>query len=260
MENERHGGTGLLLGALTLLTGGLLAAASPRVASGAVGGAAAGVVVRVRPTFGAAPLVLDKQTYATARHETVTISTCRFYLSNLRLTYADGTTWTEPNSYHLVDAATDSTWTLTLAGAPERTLRRLTFSVGVDSAANVAGAQDGDLEAGRGMYWAWHSGFINAKLEGRSPGCRTPHHEFEWHIGGFAAPHNALRTVTLAVPPSHSPATRTFTLRADVGAWLGDRSVAESSTVVVPGPAAMAVADGYARMFSLETPPVGVRK
>lgn len=210
-----------------------------------------GVVLQVAPVFDGEPLVLNTPRYTTAQGEAVTITTCRFYLSNLRLNYADGTTYAEPASYHLVDAEEESTLTVPLAQAPAKPLHAVSFCVGVDSAANVAGAQGGDLEPGRGMYWAWHSGYINAKLEGRSPSCRTPRQEFEFHIGGFQAPYNSLRRVTLAVPAG---STGRLHLRADIGTWLRKLKLAETASVLVPGPAARAVADGYAAMFRLVPP------
>lgn len=214
-----------------------------------------GLVVRVEPVFGAAPLLLDTQAYPTARQGVVTISTFRFYLSGLRVTYTDGTIYAEPASYHLIDADPEAAAScqLILSTAPAKPVRALTFCVGVDSAANVAGALGGDLEPGRGMYWAWHSGYINAKLEGHAPACPAPRHEFAFHIGGFQAPHNALRTVTVAVPAPTGPTA--LVLRADVGQWLEALDLAHTYSVLVPGAAAMACADACARMFTLSSAP-----
>ena len=226
---------------LLLLAGGLLTGSAP---------AGAGRRLRVEPVFGAEKLTLETQAYPTPTNGAVTITTCRFYVSGLRLTYADGSTYAEPHSYHLIDAEDDATQTLSLPAAPAKALKTLSFCVGVDSAANVAGAQGGDLEPGRGMYWAWHSGYINAKLEGRSPACRTPRQEFEFHIGGFQKPHSSLRRVTLAVPAGRAGEIH---LQADVSAWLNHLKLAETASVLVPGPAALAVADGYAGMFRVAT-------
>ena len=213
-------------------------------------GPPAGTQLRVEPSFGSARLVLEHP-YPTPTNGPVTIITCRFYLSGLRLTYADGSTYTEPNSYHLIDAEDSTTFTLLLAQAPTKRVKTLTFCVGVDSAANAAGAQGGDLEPGRGMYWAWHSGYVNAKLEGRSPVCRNPRKEFEFHIGGFQKPYASLRRVTLAVPANASGPLR---VQADIGQWLGQLKLAETASVLVPGAAALAVADAYATMFRLAPP------
>jgi len=193
--------------------------------------------------------MLETKVNPTPQNGPVTITTCRFYLSALRLTYADGSIYTEPDSYHLIDAEDSTTFMLNLAQAPAKPIKMLTFCVGVDSATNTTGAHGGDLEPGRGMYWAWHSGYVNAKLEGRSPACRTPRKEFEFHIGGFQRPHASLRPVMLVVP-----AAGLLHIQADVSQWLSQLKLAETASVLVPGAAAMAVADTYATMFRLVPP------
>ena len=215
-----------------------------------------GRVLRVEPVFGAAPLVLDSAAYRTGRYEQVTITRLRFYLSAIELDYADGRTYAEPASYHLIDADPDAAASLRvlLPEAPTGELRRLRFSVGVDSAANVAGALGGDLDPARGMYWAWHSGYVHAKLEGRAPALAAPHHEFVYHLGGFAAPYNARRRVVLTVPTAGAAAA-SLTLRANVAHWLQALPLAQQPTVMVPGPAAMTAADACAGMFYLVAPP-----
>lgn len=60
----------------------------------------------------------------------------------------------------------------------------LQFTLGVDSIANVSGAMTGDLDPDKGMYWAWHSGYINLKVEGRTGHCGN----IEWHLGGYQYP------------------------------------------------------------------------
>ncbi|MFC6226011.1 MbnP family protein [Hymenobacter artigasi] len=220
----------------------------------------AGRTLRVEPVFGAAPLVLDSAGYQTGEYEQLTITRLRFYLSDIQLTYTDGRTYNEPASYHLIDADPEATATLRVAlpSAPAGALRSFRFSVGVDSAANVAGALGGDLDPGRGMYWAWHSGYVNAKIEGHAPTLATPHHEFSYHVGGFAAPYNSRRTVTLVVPAA--AATGRLTLRVDVAQWLAALPLATQPAVMVPGPTAMRVADACARMFSLAAAPVHVSR
>ncbi|MBO2009059.1 MbnP family protein [Hymenobacter negativus] len=220
-------------------------------------GRPSGLVLRVEPVFGAAPLVLNSPTYQTGKLNKLAISRLRFYLTTVVLRYADGRTYAEPASHHLIDTDPEAMASLTVAlpGAPAGKLRYLTFSVGVDSAANVAGALGGDLDPARGMYWAWHSGYVNAKLEGSAPQLATPHHEFAYHIGGFRAPFNTRRTMTLAVPASIATGGR-LVLRADVARWLDALPIAQLADVQIPNAAAMTVADACSRMFYLYEPPV----
>ena len=73
----------------------------------------------------------------------------------------------------------------------------IAFNLGIDSITNVSGAQGGDLDPTKGMYWAWQSGFINIKLQGTSNSCPPPKNEFEFHLGGYQYPFNSLQTIIL---------------------------------------------------------------
>lgn len=225
-----------------VLAFGLLAFAPP---------AAEPLRLHFRPTFGGQPLVLEKQTYTTRLQEKVVVTAFRFYVSAVAVEFTDGTRYQEPDSYHLLDAEEPETLTFDLQAAPAKPIRRLTFCVGVDSAASTGGALGGALDPSKGMYWAWQSGYINAKLEGRSPASPDPRHGFEFHIGGYQAPHRTLRAVALPIGEVRS-AGRELVVVADAGQWLADTRVAATPSIVQPGAAAARMADAVGQMFRLE--------
>lgn len=47
------------------------------------------------------------------------------------------------------------------------------------------------------MYWTWQSGYINAKLEGKSNLVNTPTHAFAFHLGGYLNPFQTLQTISI---------------------------------------------------------------
>lgn len=55
----------------------------------------------------------------------------------------------------------------------------------------------GVLDPVKGMFWAWNTGYIFLKLEGKSTYSKSPSNIFEYHIGGFKQPNNCIRQVTL---------------------------------------------------------------
>jgi len=57
--------------------------------------------------------------------------------------------------------------------------------------------QKGVLDPVKGMFWAWNTGYIFLKLEGKSTYSKSPSNIFEYHIGGFKQPNNCIRQVTL---------------------------------------------------------------
>jgi len=212
------------------------------------------VALRVVPMFGSERLVLDERPYITATGDTVTVSTFRCYLTQVVLEFADGTHYTEPDSYHLLDAEKEESWLIVLANVPDKRIRSLSLSIGVDSAASVSGALGGDLDPILGMYWAWNSGYINAKIEGNSPRCQSAKHAFEFHIGGFMPPFQTLRRISLPVDTGVASGA-TLSLEADIATWFVGTDLATTSSVLVPGKAAAVMADAYKRMLRLVPTP-----
>lgn len=213
-------------------------------------------MIVVRPVLGQTPLVPEGPVARTTAGDDVTVSSLRCYLGPLTLRFADGSTYQDPAPAHLLDLEDAASWVINLPGAPAKPLAGISFGVGVDSAANVAGALGGVLDPALGMYWAWQSGYINAKIEGHSPSRpATARRAFAFHVGGYARPHATRRTVLLPLP---TPSTAdTLTLLADADRWLGAAPLAQTPDVLVPGPAAAAQADRVAAMFRWAASPTG---
>jgi len=121
------------------------------------------------------------------------ISKFKFYLSNLRLYNSDKLVDEELYSYHLIDLLDTSKNELLIKRNNKITFNRIQFNIGIDSATNVAGALEGDLDPTNNMYWTWQSGYINLKLEGVfEDGIKR-----EYHLGGYLPPFNSLQTLKL---------------------------------------------------------------
>lgn len=211
------------------------------------------LVIKVKPVFGSKELVLEKEKYVTAAGDTVFIDRFRFYVSALTLTFEDGTVYREKNSYHLVDAEEAARMTITLTNVPKGKISSLDFSVGIDSLESVSGALDGDLDPVYGMYWAWNSGYINAKLEGRSKSSTAVHNEFEFHIGGYLSPNKTLRKVHLSCNAEGNN-NGNILLLADTESWFRNLKLSETSSIVIPGKEAVKMADSYMYMFKIGQP------
>lgn len=117
------------------------------------------------------PFMLAPEVYTDSAGGRYTISKLRYYVSNVRLTRADGTVWAEPNSYHLVTAwgvAVPQLF-ITLFNVPDGDYTRLAFALGVDSVANSRTDQVGDLNpTDPDMVWDWHSGYTFLLVDGHS--------------------------------------------------------------------------------------------
>jgi hypothetical protein len=124
------------------------------------------------------------QDYVNSSGEDVNFNTVKYYLTNIKLSNTDGTVWSEEESYRLVDLSDPGSLMINISDVPTGDYHMLMFTIGVDSARNVSGAQTGALSPANGMFWSWNSGYIFFKLEGTSP--QAPNNNFTYHIGGFA--------------------------------------------------------------------------
>ena len=91
-------------------------------------------------------LVFNTKNYLNANGDTFNVSVFKYYISNIVLTKSDNSTYTEPNSYHLIDHSNASSLVVTIPDVPNGEYKGITFMIGVDSIRNVSGVQSGDLD------------------------------------------------------------------------------------------------------------------
>ncbi|QRR04005.1 hypothetical protein HWI92_02230 [Dyadobacter sandarakinus] len=139
-------------------------------------------------------LVLNSVTYKNAAGEDFIVTRFNYFISNIKLTKADGSVFTVPqdSSYFLIKEDTKTSQFVTLNNVPAGDYTGAEFMVGVDSARNTAPIEkrQGILDPSGsmtddGMYWAWNSGYIFVKLEGTSSKGNPVNGKFYYHIGLF---------------------------------------------------------------------------
>lgn len=211
--------------------------------------------IRIRPVFGKLPLELNGRFYPLENKDSVKIKTLKFYLSNIKLETEDKNYFSENYSYHLIDAEEEETMEITLKDIGSENFVFLKCALGVDSAKNTAGILNGDLDPAKGMFWAWNTGYIAAKLEGVSPVCKTKDHEFDFHVGGYRQPFNSYREMEYKLTPRQfvKGKTTVIELLADVSVWFKNVDLQQTNHIVVPGKEAMRMADNYKEMLKLKS-------
>ncbi len=139
--------------------------------------------------------------YINQNGDTFNIQKFMYYVSKVVLTKEDNTTFSEPESYHLIHKQNNlSNNNFTIQRIPLGKYKSITYIIGVDSARNVSGAQEYDLSPSEGMFWSWFTGYIMFKLEGKSPQSGSNDGNIIFHIGGFGGNNNAIRKVTINFP------------------------------------------------------------
>lgn len=142
-----------------------------------------------------APFTLNTNLYHPMTQDTLNFSTFKHYISNIKLHHLDGSTWSDNDSYYLVDLSNPSTLKLHISDVPIGEYDRIEFTLGVDSLRNVSGVQSGALDPANGMFWSWLSGYIMIKAEGTYPSG-----DFIYHLGGFSGDNTAVSARNLAFP------------------------------------------------------------
>jgi hypothetical protein len=141
-----------------------------------------------------AALVLGNKDYINANGDHFTIDVLKYYVSNITLTKADGSSYKIPENYLLIDAEKPSSLINSLKDIPVGDYTKISFVIGVDKERNLAGAQTGALDPAQGMFWTWNSGYIFVKMEGTSPQSTAADKSLTFHIGGIVDPNNTIRT------------------------------------------------------------------
>jgi hypothetical protein len=125
--------------------------------------------------------------------DTIQITTFRFYTGNF-LFYHDGLLIQADSNYHLIDMTGKTSESLSFPEINNSEINSVSFTLGVDSATQMKGALNGDLDPVKGMYWTWQSGYIDFKIEGTDS---KGNQNIELHIGGYTAPYATQSTVVL---------------------------------------------------------------
>ncbi|WP_353083187.1 MbnP family protein [Flavobacterium sp.] len=205
------------------------------------------LIVLVHLNFQKKPLVLNDKKYITKNKDTVSITKMKFYISNIILEMEDGSAYKENSSVHLVDAENLSSLELKLNNVPDLKINKVSFDIGIDSVSNVSEKFEGDLDPTNGMYWAWNTGYINMKLEGKSSSCTNAKKEFQFHIGGYLPKQNALQKIELSLDGKQN-----INIEVELSNWLDAISLKETNSIMIPGEKAIKMAQLYKNMFGFE--------
>jgi hypothetical protein len=198
--------------------------------------------------------VLERSTgvYLNQFGESFSVEQFKYYISAILVADQQGGQELLTSGTYLIDQADTASLTLRLSCGLER-IRSIAFTIGVDSTANTGGVMTGDLDPMRGMFWTWNSGYIYARLEGRSDSAKAPAHRFSWDVGGYKTVDNAARRVVLGIPDTQ-PDDGLVIIQADLLKWFDGKTtirLSESPTCHEPGALAMRIADNYSTMFSV---------
>jgi hypothetical protein len=212
------------------------------------------ITIQFRHKMGDRDLQLFTETYTNPFGEPITITRFKYYISHVSVSGSDQKEKVLSDNTFLVDEANPHSKTLVFT-TDVTALQSISFVIGVDSILNVSGVQTGALDPLNGMFWTWNSGYMFAKLEGKSDSSHAPAHSLNWDVGGFRSPNKASRKIQLTLPVDNSTAAdKVIVIDADLLKWFDAQHpihIAQSPLCHQPGRLSMQLADNYSRMFTL---------
>jgi len=174
---------------------------------------------------------------STSIKDSIRIDVVKCILSNVAVTDLDGNIHFAENTFFFIDLNDSIHSKITLPIPNIDQVRSIQFSIGTDSLTNIDGARGGALDPMHGMYWAWHSGYINFKLEGVSSLSRNADQSFQYHLGGYLSPFETIQHFQFDLNQKGISA-----IRMDLSKWIDYIDFAGKSEVMTPGATAHALA------------------
>jgi len=138
--------------------------------------------MKFQHTVNGSPLIKNSASfYTNSAGDEFSVSTLQYYISNIELTRSDNSK-VKFGVYKLVDGFEVKNQLIGLTNVPNGDYKAISFFIGIDSARNHSGSQDGDLSPAKGMLWTWASGYLFLKLEGfyKKGGSQE---SYRYHIG-----------------------------------------------------------------------------
>ncbi len=198
--------------------------------------------------MGADNFLLNMELIHPMTQDTMTFTTFKYYVSNIKFKKADGSWYVHPESYFLVDLSTSESEILTIPNVPVGEYTDMEYTMGVDSLRNVSGAQSGALAVANNMFWSWNSGYILVKAEGISSNSTSG--SFAFHLGGFMGNNNivTLKSVNFSGNSLTVASAKTSEVHFNVNPaklWLTAGALATNNSIMMPGATAKIMATDF---------------
>ncbi len=208
--------------------------------------------INFQPVVNNISLQLNSKAYSINSKDSFFITTFKMYVGKIVLNDEESKEKFVDENYHLLNAENVESLKIDLKNLSLKKISSVDFFVGVDSIENTKGSMGGDLDPTNGMYWTWNSGYINFKLEGHSPICKSIHHAFEFHIGGYQHPNNSIRKIYLRLKnPIIISEENKLNININLAEILNSVDLRTNNNIVEPGFEAMKLADNFSKMFSI---------
>ena len=192
--------------------------------------------------------------------ETITFTSLKYYISNVKLKKTDGTWYSSGDCYHLIDVAMAENPDFTIHNIPMGDYTEISYTIGIDSAKNVSGSQSGDLAVSKNMFLNFDLGYVFILAEGFSNVIPDSlFNLFNYQISGFKNLNktNAVQIntqgfngVLLNISPRSSPSIH-FAINVEL-LWSDGLSLSILPMISSQGESAVKVSENFKSAFEIE--------
>lgn len=200
-------------------------------------------LIQFAASYGDQKFNLSQSYFMEDKQDSIQFHRIRYYVSDIHCYQGGQLVYRPTKNHHLIDFENVSSTIISCDTI--FAMDSISFILGVDSLTNMQGAHGDDLDPIHGMYWVWNSGYINFKLEGQSKQCPTRKNKFQYHIGGFLAPHKAERKINLG------PLTTERLITLDIKSLLSKIDLSSLHTIMSPSDKTMLFADHIVEAFKI---------
>ena len=177
----------------------------------------------------------------------ISFSMLKFYIGKIQLFEKEKTVTEIYNTFHLIDFSDSLPRNVVIETPENLEFDKIQFQLGVDSLTHEAGVMGGDLDPINGMYWAWNTGYINFKLEGKSPLCKNRDGSFQYHLGGYLPPFQTVQVIELPVYKKDN-----LTIELNLDNFLSQIDLKSEHTFMSPGAKAKELSEKASKIFSIK--------
>ena len=96
------------------------------------------------------------------------------------------------------------------------------------------------------MYWTWQSGYVNFKLEGKSKACSARNNFFQYHIGGYQAPHSTISNIELDVSNQNL-----IVIDFKIDSFLNEIDLTKTHSVMSPNKTAVSLSNRFLEIIKI---------
>jgi hypothetical protein len=206
------------------------------------------ITIDIQATFNGKSIVKNSW-YKTAQKDSIQFKKIQFYLTDFKIMTIENNIISIDSSNFLIDLFKAETLKQELKESVLKNIKEISFNIGVKDSLNTIGALAGNLDPSKGMYWSWQSGYINFKIEGNSPSCKTRKNKFQFHIGGYKNPYKTTKRVYFKV---ENTAKESITIHINIANFFDQIDLKNENQIMIPGEKARKIAEILPKLFSID--------